>query len=153
MSLLFSKLNTSIPPSWSLKRLRLRGLKSTVAILLIALFLPHEILNSTISQSLHSRLPLTSLSLSVKRRSSHLSSLVPSPPTSEGCLLRTTETSWTVCAWELCFSRKYQGVWSLPWEPVPVIKRLLPAVCGRSHQLSPPDESAHSKHLWQYHPY
>lgn len=41
----------------------------------------------------------------------------------------------------IVFPANIQGDWSLLWEPVPVVLKLLSAVCRRSHQLSPPHQA------------
>ena len=90
-------------------------MKSRLATLLIALLLPHKILNSTISWLLHPELlstftSPTSPSLLVRTRSStHPSLSPPPPPASESYLQCTEGITRTMYAWPCCVSKKISG--------------------------------------------
>lgn len=84
--------------------------------------------------------------LVVHGRTAHHYSFFPPPHVSGSCGQQFPETSWTVCALPCCSSRRCQGGWSTPQEPVPVTLWLLPAVCKRPHLLPPCDQMACSKH-------
>lgn len=99
-------------PTRNFLRSKLTVLKSRVSILLIALFLPHKILNSAISWLLHTGLLPTHSQpvfpwMYEHGPAAHLSLSAPPPP-SESYHQCSVGISWTVCAWLCCFSSKYQ---------------------------------------------
>ena len=149
----FRALTHRIPPIWSLKRSKLVFLKSRIVVLLVALFLLHENSNLTIKLNYLMIVSVAAPSLHIANKTFLVCKDNIQQHTSLLWLLcirklssMQSGTPWSMCVWHGCLSINDQGGRSHPWEPGPLIMRLLPAVCRRPHQLPPPDQAVFSKH-------